>query len=85
MLVERRGRLIHEDGRAKFVLYADATSQVPRTLEVIPNQLLEAMEREGRAGFNDFIVTAEVTRYKDRNYLILRKILRRVDHGNLGP
>jgi hypothetical protein len=85
MLVERRGRLIHEDGRAKFVLYADVSSPAPRTLEIIPSQLLEAMEREGRAGFSEFIVTAEVTRYKDRNYLILRKILRRVGHGNLGP
>ncbi len=85
VLVERRGRLIHEEGHAKFVLYADAVSQTPRTLEVIPSQLLEAMEREAQAGFSEFIITAEVTRYKDRNYLMLRKILRRVGHGNVSP
>jgi hypothetical protein len=85
MLVERPGRLIHEDGRAKLVLFADTESQAPRTVEIVPSQLLEAMEREERAGFNEFIVSAEVTRYKDRNYLMLRKILRRVGNGNVGP
>jgi hypothetical protein len=85
MIVERRGRLVHEEGRAKFVLHADVDSPAPRTLEIVPSQLLEAMEREEQAGFAEFIITAEVTRYKDRNYLILRKILRRVGHGNVGP
>jgi hypothetical protein len=85
MLVERPGRLIHEDGRAKLVLLADTNSQSPRTVEIIPSQLLEAMEREERAGFSEFIVSAEVTRYKDRNYLMLRKILRRVGNGNVAP
>ena len=85
MLVERRGRLIHEEGQPKFVLYADAESSAPRTLEILPSQLLEAMEREEKAGFGEFIITAEVTRYKDRNFLMLRKMLRRVGHGNLGP
>jgi hypothetical protein len=85
LLVERRGRLIHEEGRAKFVLNADVADQGPRTVEITPNQLLEAIEREAQAGFSEFIITAEVTRYKDHNYLILRKILRRVDHGNLSP
>jgi hypothetical protein len=83
MLVERPGRLIHEDGRAKLVLYADTESQSPRSIEIMPSQLLEAMEREQRAGFNEFVISAEVTRYKDRNYLMLRKILRRVGHGNV--
>ena len=85
MLVERPGRLIHEDGRAKLVLFADTDSQSPRTVEIVPGQLLEAMEREERAGFSEFIVSAEVTRYKDRNYLVLRKILRRVGNGNVAP
>jgi hypothetical protein len=85
LLVERPGRLVHEAGQAKFVFHVDADSSVTRTMEILPNQLLEAMEREAQAGFTEFIVTAELTRYKDRNYLMLRKILRRVGHGNLGP
>lgn len=85
LLVERPGRLLHDDGRARFVFQVDADSPVARSMEILPNQLLEAMEREARGGFTEFIVTAEVTRYNDRYYLMLRKILRRVGHGNLGP
>jgi hypothetical protein len=84
-LVERPGRLVHEDGRAKLVISPEAEGKGPRTLEILPNQLLEAMEHEAEAGFTEFIVSAEVTRYKDANYMILRKMLRRVGHGNLSP
>ena len=84
-LVERPGRLVREDGRPKFIFHPDASSSATRTIEIVPNQLLEAMERETDAGFSEFVVSAEVTRYKGSNYLILRKILRRVAHGNLSP
>ena len=84
-LFERPGRLVHEDGRAKFVFHADDGTQATSTMEICPNQLLEAMEREVEAGFSEFIVSAEVTRYRGCNYLILRKLLRRVGHGNLSP
>ncbi len=84
-LIERPGRLVYEDGRANFALQVDGGDQGVRTLELCPNQLLEAMEREAKSGFTEFIVSAEITRYRGRNYLLLRKILRRVDHGNLGP
>ena len=84
-LSERPGRLVHEDGRAQFVCYVDGSGQAPRALEILSSQLLEAMERETEAGFSEFIVSGEVTRYHGRNYLLLRKILRRVDNGNLEP
>ncbi len=84
-LVERPGRLVREDGRPMFVFHADGSTSVPTMMELCPNQLLELMEREATAGVNDFIVSGEVTQYRDRNYLILRKILRRVGHGNLAP
>ncbi len=84
-LVERPARLVQADGRAKLVFQTEGQPSGPRTMELIPNQLLEAMERESTAGFAEFIVTAEVTRYKGANYLLLRKILRRVEHGNLEP
>jgi hypothetical protein len=84
-LSERSGRLVHEGGRAKFVFNVDGAGQSPRSIDILENQLLEAMEREAESGFGDFIISAEVTRYQGRNFLLLRKILRRVDHGNLGP
>lgn len=84
-LTERPGRLVHEGGRPKFVLQTEDGSRPSRTLELLPNQLLEALEREAEAGFTEFIVSGEVTRYNERNFLLLRKILRRVDHGNLSP
>ena len=85
LLVERPGRLVREEGRSKFVLHAEGDASAARSMEILPNQLLEAIEREAEAGFTEFVVTAEVTRYRDRNYLILLKILRRVGHGNLSP
>jgi hypothetical protein len=84
-LIERPGRLVREEGRAKFVFLTDGNSAAPRAMEIVPNQLLEMLERESEAGFSEFVISAEVTRYKGANYLILRKILRRVGHGNLTP
>jgi hypothetical protein len=84
-LVERPGRLMREDGRAVFVFRVDADSAGSRSMPMLENQLLETMEREAKAGFSEFIISAEVTRYRGRNFLLLRKVLRRVGHGNIGP
>ncbi len=84
-LVERPGRLVMEEGRAKFVFHVDGTSPEPCTMQLLENQLLETLEREATAGFSEFIISAEVTRYRGSNYLLLRKVLRRTSHGNLGP
>jgi len=84
-LVERPGRLVHEGKVAKFVFRVGADSEATRTMEILPNQLLETMEREAEAGFTAFIISAEVTRYRGRNYLLLRKVLRRVGSENLRP
>ena len=85
MLVERPGRLVWDEGRPMFVFVADGETMQARTIELLPSNLLEAMEREVRLGATEFVVSAEVTRYHDRNFLLLRKLLRRVEHGNLGP
>lgn len=85
VLSERPGRLVHEAGRAKFVFRVDDSNASPRTMELLETQLLEVMERESEAGFTEFIITAEITRYRDQNYLLLRKVLRRTGHGNIGP
>jgi hypothetical protein len=83
-ITERPGRLVHEDGRARFIFYPEG-GRISRSLEILQCQLLEMMEREADAGFSEFVVSGEVTRYRDRNYLLLRKILRRAGHGNLSP
>jgi hypothetical protein len=84
-LVERPGRLVHEDGRAKFLFTVDANTPTPRSMSILESQLLETMEREAETGFPEFIISAEVTRYRGNNYLLLRKVLRRTGHGNLAP
>lgn len=84
-IVERPGRLVREGGRAKFVFYQQEGGTGPRHIEILQSQLLEVMEREAESGLTEFVVSGEVMRYRDRNFLLLRKILRRVDHGNLGP
>jgi hypothetical protein len=84
-ITERPGRLVREDGRAKFVFNAEGGGQTSRTVELLPSQLLELMEREAAAGYAEFIVSGEITRFHDRNYLLLRKLLRRAGHGNLSP
>ena len=84
-VVERPGHFIVEEGHPKFTFYADGNSTTRRTLELLPNQLLETMEREAEAGFTEFIISAEVTSYHGENYLLLRKVLRRVGNGNVSP
>jgi hypothetical protein len=84
-IVERPGRLVREGGRAKFVFYLDGDSQAPRAMPVLESQLLETLENEVQAGFDEFIVSGEVTRYRGTNYLLLRKVLRRTGQGNLQP
>ena len=84
-LVERPGRLVHEDDKSKFVFNIGGSDQKTRKMEILENQLLETMEQEAEAGFAEFIISAQVTRYRGQNYLLLRKVLRRVSHGNLSP
>jgi hypothetical protein len=84
-LPERPGRLVREEGRARFVFIADGSAAATRSMPILESQLLETMEREAEAGFSEFIISAEVTRYRGQNYLLLRKVLRRTEHGNLGP
>lgn len=85
LLVERPGRLSRDEERPKFTFRSESGSAGPRAMPILESQLLETMEREADAGFNEFIITAEVTRYRGQNYLLLRKVLRRTEHGNLSP
>ncbi len=84
MIFDRPARLVVENGRPMLVLTLEGSNR-PRRLQLLRNQMLEAMERESQAGFREFTVTVEVTRYQGENYALIRKLLRRVDNGNLGP
>ncbi len=84
-LVERPGRLAYEQDAPVFVFRAGSDDSAIRTIQINPSQLLETMEREAQAGFEEFIISAEVVRYKEYNFLNIKKLLRRVKHGNLNP
>jgi hypothetical protein len=84
ILVERPGRLVSDGGRPTFVFLTSATGGHMQTMELLPNQLLEAMERAPAAN-SEFTISGQVTRYHGRNYLLLLKVLHRVGHGNISP
>jgi hypothetical protein len=85
VLVERPGRLVRDTGRPMFVFLGEGTQPQLQTMELLPNQLLEAMEHEAERGYSEFIISARVTAYRGKNYLLLLKVLRRTPHGNLAP
>jgi hypothetical protein len=80
---DRAGRLLHEADRPMFEFATEDGSR--HRMELLRNSLLEAMEQELATGADEFIVSAEVTRYRGANYMLLRKVLRRVTNGNLSP
>ncbi|MBU0638221.1 MAG: hypothetical protein KKB50_05090 [Planctomycetes bacterium] len=84
-LVERPGRFVRLGDRAEFVFRPRTGEDRTVRMEILENRLLEAMEAEVEKGTTEFVISAEVTRYQGRNYLLLRKLLKRVGHGNLGP
>ena len=84
-LVERPGRLIWEKGKPVFVFIMQEGGSRLQSMELLPNQLLEALEQEAERGISEFVISARVTRYKGENYLLLRKVLHHVNHGNISP
>lgn len=83
-IVERAARIDRSDEQTAFLLSLDGDGAT-RRFKAAPNQMLEAIEREAERGADEFIISAEITRYRGENYLVLRKALRRTPHGNLGP
>ena len=85
-LYEKLGRLVVSNGRSEFHFSTGALSKEIRPIMVFnKNQLLEMMEGEAQRGIVEFIITADVTRYRGENYLTLLKYRRQVSHGNLTP
>lgn len=85
ILVDRAGRLVRKQERAEFEFVGQTGDQALPPMIILESQYLEAMEREADAGAREFVITAEVTRYKGRNYLRLLKLTRRLENGNLSP
>ncbi len=85
-LTERAGRLHRSGNRLEFCFTSGSPApDAPDVMEFNKNRWLEAMEAEAEAGVEEFIISAEVTRYRGQNYLNLWKYRRQIKHGNLSP
>ncbi|HMQ16851.1 MAG TPA: hypothetical protein PKC49_12845 [Phycisphaerae bacterium] len=84
LLIDRSGRAIRTGDRFEFEFSVEGET-TPRRLLLLPNQLLELLEDEHDRGAAEFVISAQVTRHRGVNYLLLQKVLRRVNNGNLGP
>lgn len=83
---EKLGRLVVAEGRTEFHFSAGGLGKdIRTTMAFNKNQLLEMMEREAESGVVEFIITADVSRYRGENYLTLLKYRRQITHGNLTP
>jgi len=86
-LVDRVGRVVRDDNWWVLHLVGDnnpnASPDPP--LRLLPNRLLERMVREVESSNEDleFVVSGEITEFMGENYLLLRKLLRRRNVGNL--
>jgi hypothetical protein len=88
-LVDRTGRVAQDGPWWTFNFVADnnpAASPEP-PIRLLPNQMLERMIRESQGGTVsvEFIVSGEVTDFMGDNYLLLRKLMRKRELGNLSP
>ena len=83
-ITRRTGQLAATgDGRWRFVFDVAGEARPLPAMIVLPNALLEAMERQVAAGEAPtvFDVTGEVTRYRGEAYLVIRRavVVRSVD------
>jgi hypothetical protein len=83
-IVERPGQLLRLNDRTEFSFRLPNGERV-MSIELLPNSLLEAMERQADSGVGEFVVSGEVTRYRGRNFLLVQKVVQRVNNGNLSP
>ena len=86
-LVDRTGRLVRDGDWwvISFVSDNHPDKAPDPPMKLLPNQMLERMVRESQDGTQTvhFIVSGEVTDFMGENYLLLRKLMRRRDMGNL--
>ena len=81
----RPGRLVREDEWWTFVFESDHPDHPEARLGVLPNLVLETMARtvESGAAGAIWVISGEVTEYRNRNYVLIRDAQRRASAGNL--
>lgn len=84
-LIRRPGRLVIMSDRANFVFQPDDRFPIQQTMTILESQLLERMEQEAELGATEFVISAEVTRYRGKNYLLLLQVTRQIRNNNLAP
>ncbi len=84
MLWARTGRLVQSGGGAEFE-FLSKEAGYPDSIRLLPNSLLELMERDSELGVTEFVVSGEITAHRGANYLLLRNVTRRVPNSNLAP
>ena len=84
LIVDRVGRLTFDpqDGFFQFVFEADAGLAEPPII-IHPNLLLEEMENSTGTNIT-YRITGQVSKYRDKYYILMRKVLIRHGTGNLG-
>jgi hypothetical protein len=84
LLIDRPGRLSRDGDWWVLTFESDGKGLEEPPMKLLPNRMLEraVYELEGSANLV-FIVSGEVTDYNSENYLLLRKLLRRQELGNI--
>lgn len=85
MIVDRVGRIVKRDDGWYFVFESDKKVLREPPMRLLPNRYLQTMELYSANGTRPvkFRISAEVTDYKDKNFLLVRKVLKLHDTGNL--
>lgn len=84
IIVDRAGRLTRDEAWWTFSFEADDGTTPDRPIRLLPNRSLEFMIHNSAGGAKSvvFLITGEVTEFKNVNYLLVRKFLVRRDMGN---
>ncbi len=85
MLVQRTGRLVRDGDSSYFEFDALGSNRALQRMKILPNQLLEQMERKMELGAKTFKISAQTTLYGGENYLLLKNETAIMSGGNLGP
>lgn len=76
-VVDRRGRLVRSGDQWMFAFESDGKALADPPMGLLRNEWLERVESEVATGAHGVIfrVSGEVTCYRGKNYLLLRKVL----------
>ena len=85
MLSGRTGRLVRDGENTYFEFDALGPNRALKRMKILPNELLEQMERKLDQGAKTFRISAETTLYRRENYLLLKKEDAITSGGNLRP